>query len=246
MVFIPPNKVVFTVDQHQFLKDNWKSMTNRQLADALGMQLTRVRMELYSLGLKRMEMEYWTLEQVTFLQDNYQTIGDTELAEMFTERWPKNKGWDKRHMRKKRCYLNFHRTPEQIKQIFHRNKELGRFSECATNMWKTKGTANPDGTIVTWRTSAGRKIQLIKVNRTYVHLNVHVWKQHHGEIPKGMKIIRIDGNPLNNSIENLKMVTSAELGKMNTQNRMKYPEEVREIDRLIRKLNKQILDHGKK
>lgn len=243
MVFIPPNKISFSDEQRQFLRDNYQFSTNRQLAAALGMQLTRVRMELYSMGLKRMEMEYWTVEQITFLQDNYRAIGDTELADMFTDRWPKNKGWDKKHIEKKRRYLKLKRTAAERTAIHQRNVASGCFKDCAKKRWETTGS-NPIGTVVIWRVR-NRMAPFIKIDGKYEHLNVHVWKQHHGLIPKGYNIIRVDGNPLNNALENLRMVTNAELAAINSKNRKKYPEDIRELERLVRKINKQIRNHGK-
>lgn len=244
MTFIPKNKIVFTDEQQKFLQDNWKIMTNRQLADALGMQLTRVRMELYSLGMKRMELQYWTEEQISFLYDNYKSIGDSELSEMFADRWEKEKGWSKKHIEKKRRYLKLKRTADEIKQIFLRNKENGRFKDCPVNAWKTRG-ANPEGTVVVWRLR-DRPVQMIKVNGKYEHMNVHVWTAVNGPIPEGMNCVRIDGDPMNNHIENLELISNKELQARNAKKRMRYPEEIREIDRLIKKLNKQIQNHGKK
>jgi len=39
------------------------------------------------------------------------------------------------------------------------------------------------------------------------HLHQEVWKFHNGEIPKGMHIHHKDGNPLNNEISNLEILT---------------------------------------
>tara|TARA_R110002050_G_scaffold69507_2_gene150316 strand:+ start:5351 stop:6139 length:789 start_codon:yes stop_codon:yes gene_type:complete len=55
----------------KFLKDNYRAMTNRELAAGLGIKLTTCRTKLYELGLKRMEMEYWTQEQIQFLKNNF-------------------------------------------------------------------------------------------------------------------------------------------------------------------------------
>ena len=96
------NKIVFSDAEIQFIKDNFATMTNQQLADALGQKKTIVRTTGYKLGLKRMTLEYWTPPMVQFLRDNYQQMGDVELAEIFENEWPKNKPWCKKHIEKKR------------------------------------------------------------------------------------------------------------------------------------------------
>ena len=52
----------------KFLKDNYKNLTNPQLAKGLGIKLTTCRKKLYELGLKRMEMEYWNDEMINFIR----------------------------------------------------------------------------------------------------------------------------------------------------------------------------------
>lgn len=184
----------------------------------------------------------WTPEQVDFLKDNYKAIGDSELAELFSDRWEKAKGWNKRHIEKKRRYLKLKRTTQEIKDIHSRNVENKRFSMCASNMWKTRG-CNTIGTVVLWSVK-NRKVPLIKTIEGYVHLNVHIWRTQKGEIPKGMNVVRIDGNPLNCKIENLKLVTDAELQAINAEKRANKPHELKEVEKLINKINKKIKKYG--
>ena len=46
-------KVLFSEDEIQFLKDNFKLMTNKQIAAALQLKPTIVRMKAYELGLQK-------------------------------------------------------------------------------------------------------------------------------------------------------------------------------------------------
>lgn len=100
-------------------------LTNPQLAKALGLRLTVTRNKMRELGLKRIEMEYWNEEMIIFLKENYKTIGDVEIAEIFQEKFPKNKPWRKQHIRKKRAYLNLHRTKKEIDDIISKNASEG-------------------------------------------------------------------------------------------------------------------------
>ena len=114
-------------------------MTNKELANALGLNLTKTRGFLYEMDLKRMELEYWTEEQIKYLLDNYKEIGDVELAEIFNSKWKKNKGWTKKHIEKKRRYLKLKRTQDERHQIYLRNKILGRWKMCPVKAWETRG-----------------------------------------------------------------------------------------------------------
>lgn len=87
----------------------------------MDVRLTVLRNKTRELGLKKMELEYWTDEQKQFLKDNYQTKGDVEIAEIFQERFPKRKKWTKSHINKKRKYLQLQRTEKEIEDIIHKN-----------------------------------------------------------------------------------------------------------------------------
>jgi hypothetical protein len=203
---IPYNKILWTDEQLDFMRDNHSLLTNKQMADQLGMKVPSVRTKLYEMGLYKMRMEYWTDEQIDFLVENYKTLGDTELAEIFNQLWHKNKGWHKRHMDKKRKYLNLKRTPDELKVIKKRNVELGCFSMCAVKAWKSRGIS-PDGTIRFWKTyDSGRLIPHIKVNGGYVHWNRWFWEQCNGPIPSGHYIVFV-GDPSILTIDNLRCIS---------------------------------------
>ena len=103
------NKIDWTDKRLKFLKENFNTMTNQQIADSLGLKITSVRHKCYELGLYKMTLEYWTDEQVDFLLKNYKEKGGTELAEIFNKKWYKDKGWTKKHIEKKRRYLKLKR-----------------------------------------------------------------------------------------------------------------------------------------
>lgn len=63
-----------------------------------------------------------------------------------------------------------------------------------------------------------RKIQEPNIWRSVHRL---IWEESNGEIPEGMKIVFLDRNPLNCSIENLCLVSSAELVRLN-QNKLLF------------------------
>ena len=238
----PHNKITFSPEMHLFLKENYHTMTNKQLADALGLQLTRTRTELYRLGLKRITLEYWTKEQVQFLRQNYKIFGDTELAEIFEVKWHKNKGWTKKHIEKKRRYLKLKRTASEKKQIKIRNTKMGRFAMCATKRWLTTGQA-AIGEKRVWFTEFQLPFVVIKTRTGFVHYSRWLWEKEKGNIPPGMNVVIIGNNRINYSIKDLELISNKELAKRNSQGRV--PQELRETSQLIRKINKKIIKDGK-
>lgn len=120
-------KIIFSADDIAFIKANFASMTNQQIADALGLKKTRVRTKAYELGLQRMTLEYWPKQAVEFLKANYHCIGNTELVKIFTEKFPKKKGWSVSHIDKKLEQLNLKRSKMDWYCIKERNRDNGSF-----------------------------------------------------------------------------------------------------------------------
>lgn len=240
MIITNRNKIILEPHEKQFIKNNFYKMTNKELADALGLKLTKLREFAYNMGLKRMDLQYWTPEQIQFLKDNYKTIGDTELAEIFEIKWYKSKGWTKKHIEKKRRYLNLKRTKSEIKAIKQRNIKMGRFSECAKKRWETIGEAEI-GEKRVWFTSANMPMVYIKTKKGFVPYNRWLWERKKGKIPKGCNVcIKEGADRVNFSINDLELLTNAQLSVRNTKNRL-TPElsqavkTIRQINRLTHK-----------
>ncbi len=227
------NKIEWPEENLQYLRDHWKTKTNRELAEGLGLNLTTVRTKLYELGLKRMELQYWTEEQTTYLRNHYKTIGDVELAEIFNQKWYKEKGWTKKHIEKKRLYLKLKRTKSQLKKIHARNKKAGRLAICVKKRWETTGS-NPIGTIVVWNHPFGQ-LQHIKTAEGYIPYHRYIWEQEHGKIPKGYNVCFKDGNRMNCTLDNLIFLSDKELHLVSN-----VLPELRETKFLIHKINQKI------
>lgn len=230
------DKHIWEENDIQFLKDNYRSMTNQELADGLGIKLTTCRTKLYSLGLKRMELEYWTEEQVDFLKENYQVMGDTEIAEIFDHRYDKKKGWSKKHIEKKRRYLKLKRTMAERKRIKKRNVKLGYFKDCPVNAWKTRGVT-PEGEIKIWQI-AGSPTAVIKLDRGFVHYNRWLFEQNYFTLPSDVLVVTKSGETIAKAPDDLKIIDRAEHARRNSLKR--YPEELRPSVKLLRKLKASI------
>jgi|SRR5690606_9192884 len=242
-------KIVLSQEEIQFLKDNWKKLTNQQLADHLGLSLTKTRMVLYDLGLKRMELEYWTDEQTEFLLANYKEIGDVELAEIFNSKWIKNKGWTKKHIEKKRRYLKLKCTAAELENIFFRNLESGRFKVCNQKRWEKTGS-NPIDTILFWRKSnSEEKFPVIKTSEGYVHYYRWLYENKYGKLTPGDLVVPKKDAPSGTllTLNQLEVIDRVEHQRRNCEKRMAYPEEVRQAIRTYNKINKTLKEnnHGK-
>jgi hypothetical protein len=214
----PVNKIPpFTKEEVAFIKRNWKKMTNRQLAEHFHMGYTTFNhRKVRLLGLKHMEMEKWTEEQVTFLLKWYRKRGDLELAEMFNERWYKKKGWTLKHIEKKRMYLGIKRTPEELRAIKERHKKHGVYIRASKKTWATRGV-KPEGTVVYWARANQRPMPFVKVKGRFILWTRWYWRKYRGHIPTRMKVTFKDGNPYNRRISNLELITAGELSKRNSK-----------------------------
>lgn len=230
------NRVIWEQWQVDFIRDNFHAMTARQLSDATGMALKNVRIKYYGLGLKKMKMQYWTTEQVRFLEDNYSGTGDTELSEMFSHRWAKDKGWSKKHIEKKRRYLGLKRTPEEKKAIHKRNTGKGYFEKCPVRAWETRGVA-PVGEIRIRKNARGRTYKVIKTKDGFVHYAPWLYAQAYGPVPRGRVVRLRDGNPENVTEGNLMLITRGQNAILNSRNRDTQLTVTRKI---IHQINKKI------
>lgn len=220
------NQIIWSDDEINFLKENYESMTNRELAKTLNVSLTAARTKLYELGFRRFEPEYWNDEQIRVLKEKYIIWGDVEIAEYFNKHFPKKKGWTLKHIEKKRKYLKLNRSKEQLKNIHQRNKQQGRFSINHYKRWL--GREREVGTIVIWDVS-GYPTPHIKVDKKkynkkrfpniryasihYVKLSHYIWMNEFGDIPKGNNIVHKDEDSMNCLPENLMCLTNAEKAK---------------------------------
>lgn len=123
--FIPLNKTMWTDKMIVWLKANFDQYTNPQMAEYLKVTLTVFRNKTRELGLRKIEMEYWGAAELNYLIENYKTTGDVEIALYLQKHFPKNKRWTKNHICKKRKYLKFQRSPEQLKNIISKNCSPG-------------------------------------------------------------------------------------------------------------------------
>jgi hypothetical protein len=224
----------YSQEEIDFVKEFNHILNNREMGEILGVAPSTASWLRCQLGLRKMELEYWTPIQVKWLKRLYKHVGDYEIALMFEEAYPKNKTWTLKHIEKKRMYLGLKRTRAEIKAIRERNKVFGCWMVGSKNAWETRGKAEI-GNIRVWNDR-----EYIKTESGFELLNRYLWQKHKGEIPEGMNVVAIDPLKGLNNINNLQLLSDAELGARNSMNR--YPSEVKEIVILLKRLNKTIYE----
>ena len=220
-------------------------MRDQDLAEAcnkeLGTDFTAKRMKAfrynhgYKNGMRQWSSDdYWKYQNkwprgmYEYIRDNSHHVRSKDMAERVNEKFGTSftetsmkqfrvrnkiscgvKGWqrvdvepgNKGHKEEEYC------TPEQLERI-----KGGQFKKGNIPVnWVPVGsiTVTNDGDVFIKLRDGG------KAREGWEYLSRHIWKQHHGEIPDGMKVVFKDNNSLNCSIDNLMLVTQGELASMN-------------------------------
>lgn len=235
-------KVILSPKEIEYIKLNWPNKTNAELAKDLGLKLTRLRGFLSEMGLKRMELEYWTEEQIQWLKWNYKYYGDVEISEIFNQFFQKKKSWTLKHIEKKRKYLKLSRTKEELEQIQIRNTKTGRFAICVKKRWDKIGRM-PFGHIFFWNCGYNNKpILHIKTEDGYHQYYRWLWIKQNGPLNSDQYVVSKIGTPENVilDISQLEVINRTEHVLRNTRTRMQYPEEIRIAIKAYNKLKKQL------
>ncbi|WP_068635053.1 HNH endonuclease signature motif containing protein [Thauera butanivorans] len=74
--------------------------------------------------------------------------------------------------------------------------------------------------------------------RDYVHIHHLVWRMHGGTVPPGHALVFRDGDRLNLDINNLELITRAELMRRNTVHRL--PPDLKQVADLKRQLSRKL------
>jgi len=181
------------------------TLTSKELFDHINAQrnednklgFTTFRTLVYKMGLKKCSILRWTSEETKFLLDNYQTMGNTEIAEKLSSG---RRQFHKKNVEKKMKLLGIKRTRDEINKIIEGHKKRGVYHEANLKRWE--GKRIPEGsTKVQMRN--GKPVVMIKVDGILIPYARHRYKQIYGDIPRGYKVYFKDMNPLNISDDNL-------------------------------------------
>jgi len=162
----------------------------------------------------------WTKKEHAFLVKNYRSIGDTKLAELFNDKFPKDYSWTKKQIEKRRNYFGLKRTKEEERRLRKLNNKDGRHFKA----WDKRGRA-PEGTIRNW----GDRV-FIKVNGKFVDYYRHISGAKKGEVARKF------GNKV-------KVISKREHGSLNRKLWQSYSPELKQTVNALNKLKKIL--HGK-
>lgn len=160
----------------------------------------------------------WTEEQKQFIYENYKGIGNKELTDMFNKKFGTNIVNQIKYF-KRNHKLDSGLNGQFIKghKTFNKGKKWDEYmpKQSQINCKKTtfkKGNIPPNHRQVgEERTNVDGYIE-IKVSEPnkWELKHRYIYKKHYGSIPKGYKVIFLDGNKTNLNINNLKAISSHE------------------------------------
>lgn len=101
-----------------------------------------------------------------------------------------------------------------------------------------------NGAITIRKDKRGIPQKFIRIEKMkWLYLSNYVWEKHNGPVPKGYNVVFKDKNTLNCEIENLELISDADLMLRNSiQN---YPEDLKKTIRALQTLNKNIKKYEK-
>ena len=141
-------------------------------------------------GLRKSRL---TAEQDAFIREMYPMLGTVALTEAFNERFYTGK------------------TPRQMRSLVG-NRGLKILDE---DIYRRCRNECRDRKYEIGEMTQGWQQPYVKVGENkFVRIERYLWEQKNGEIPKGYRVIHLDGNSENYNIENLQAIPSAYCAKL--------------------------------
>ena len=189
----------------------------------------------------------WTIQEDDFIRENFQTMKSNDIAVCInrTRSAVKNRV-HKLGLKLDRSIVTHERLSQFKKGSIPMNKGVKMpahiYEKAKKTMFK-KGNkphnTRIEGEFSDRKDKTGSIYRYIKIKDAHwVLYHRYVWEQVNGPIPKGHVVMFIDGNTLNCTIENLKLITLAENAIRNSIHQ--YPKEVKDLIKLKNKLKKEI------
>lgn len=209
------NRHTWTDSEIEYLKAHYPCVSSGRIASHLGLKIGQVYCKANSLGLKKSD---------AFLNGDESGRLKGQLGSS-TRFKPGQDPWNKG----KKGYT-----------------AGGRSAETQFKPGEKPHTWNPIGhERITRDGYLERKLTDTGVTRNdYVAVHRLIWEEANGRIPKGHVVVFKDKNPRNLTIENLEMISRADLARRNTIHR--YPKEIADAIRQVSGLKRRIRNIEKK
>lgn len=258
----------WTKEQEQFLRDNYGKMPYPEIAATLGLNVEQVKQK--AGRMKITTSRAYPADHVAIVKELYPTTDTAQIAEKLGKPIHYVYGLAERHGIKKTEEYKAQVLQGLGKKLVksglgHRfkkghvpaNKGLrrpgwgpGRMKETqfkkgvrqgvATKLYKPIGSER-----LSKEGYRERKVNDdLPLQARWKAVHRIVWEEHNGPIPKGMKIAFRDGDKLNCSIENLELVSSADMMSRNTFHN--YPEPVKQQIHVLAGFKRKLNNYAKK
>ena len=262
-------RIILTKRQISFLRANRLKLQISELAEALDISRSALRRHMVSLGIALTKKECYKLQSQRLtnkttstpvidriLKKKYLILPKRQLAELvgrsetFVVTRLRQLGLvipkEIIEQRKADSLIK----PGNIPANKGKKMPISVYKKVKRTMFK-KGnlphTTLYDGCITIRRGHRNRNAPPYKYIRLskakWIPLHVHIWQQKHGKVPKGHAVIFRNKDTMDCRLRNLKLVTRAELMKMNTIHNL--PPDIKKTVIIIRSLNRKINKYEK-
>lgn len=177
----------------------------------------------------------YTPEEAQWLKDNHVGRGRAELAGMFTAKFGREIT-----VKQVKSFLGNRKLSSGLTGHFPKGQtpwNLGKKGYMGANATSFAKGNLPHNHQPLWSERIGKagyiEMSVPEMNpytgfpTRYKHKHVWIWEQAHGKKPRGTAVIFRDGNNRNFDLENLLLVTRAELLAMNLHDYKNQPEELK-------------------
>ncbi len=221
-------KKLFTYEIEEFVHKNAKGLFNSDLAklvnEKFGTSYTAEQMRQYKSNHKikgetgtskgKRGSDIFTNEQQIFIRENYIGIGNKELTNMLNSKFG-----TKFEPLQLKNYKRRHKLDSGLKGYFekghnpHNKGKKGYYGKGCEKTWFKKGNIPKNHKPVGSERIDKDGYTLVKVAEPKKWRLKHVvlWEKHNGPVPKGYKVVFLDGDIKNITIENLALVSNQEM-----------------------------------
>lgn len=246
-----PKRFNFSESDKEYIRKNYANMSVTKIAQNLNLNPDSIKRFVKKDGLTgKSRATVWTKERDNKLAEIYSDMTNEKIAEVMS--------MNIRAIQARAFILGLKKSEEHIerhrKGLFeHRHEPWNKGMKGLLIPGSEKGffkkgnlphNTKYDGAIslrIESKTKNRYYYKRISL-REWVPVHLLVWEEVNGKLPKGLVIRHINGDSLDNRIENLEAISHSEHMIKNSIHN--YPEEIKQTIKILSKLNKTIRNHG--